>query len=82
MQIICGCAEVDDCEVSHEATGMSVVWDPTKWFCESVTWIEIPVVKDMWIDPSDFQSDIAKLGIATCQERSVGATASMIFFVD
>ena len=44
--------------------------------------LSFPGMYDIWIEPSAFQSEMAKYGIAICRERSVGATASMIFFVD
>ena len=44
--------------------------------------LSFPGMYDIWMEPSAFQSEMAKYGIAICRERSVGATASMIFFVD
>ena len=41
-----------------------------------------PGMYGILMELSAFQSDIAKYGIAICWERSVGATASIIFFVD
>ena len=42
----------------------------------------LPGIYDMLMEPSDFQSLIAKYGIAMCQERLVGVTDLTIFLVD
>ena len=42
----------------------------------------LPGIYDMSMEPLDFQSLIAKYGIAMCQERLVGVTDLTLFLVD